>query len=233
MSTLDSIRQMPLTTRRLLAFGIVVIVGIIVFAVWIATGFGLSKKSGGVGAISEGAGSVAGLIQEQTDKFQQDRAQLEADLQKALKSSALVLPENLANLDEQPDGVLYLTNEFRARGALVRLKQVEFYPSAAVVTAEIANESDREMYFDASMGSLLQQKTATGSELSFTPIFQAGAPVKLAPNQAQEVAVVFGPVNGRLQFELVLGDFLTELNESKDDNWSAKFSIDPSKFVQE
>lgn len=236
MQTLERIRQLPLAQRRLLALAIVSFVGLIVFVTWASTGFGLSQKSGGVEAISEGAGSVAGLIQEQTEKFGEDRAQLEADLQKALKSSALVLPEGLADLEEEPDGVLFLTNEFRARGTLVRLKQIEFYPSTAVVTAEVTNESNetsQEIIFDASVGSILQQNIPGGSELSFTPLFQSGSPVKLAAEQTQEVAVVFGPINGRIPFTLVLGDFMTGLDTEKSGNWSAQFTIDPSKIVQE
>lgn len=237
MQFLERLRQLPLAQRRLFAFAIVVVVGLIAFVAWIATGFGLSQKSGGVEAISEGAGTVAGYIQQQTEKFGEDRAKLEADLQKALKSSALVAPEGLIGLEEEPDGVLYLTNEFRSRGTLVRLKQIEFYPSVAVVTADVTNESttsegQQEIFFDASIGSIMQQNIPGGSEISFTPLFQTGSPVKLAVNQTQEVTVMFGPINGRIPFTLILGDFMVEATAEKSDSWSAKFSIDPSKIVQ-
>jgi hypothetical protein len=227
----DQLRNLPLTTRRSIAGITVLVLGVITLGIWFVTDFGLSRQDG-LGSVREGAGSVADLIQDQTDKFAEDRASLQESLNTVLKSNALVAPEGLVGVDEDPDGILYLGYEYRENNTLTRVEQIEFYPSSAVVVATIANESDQAIDFDASRGSVLVQNLETGAELAYQPLFQVGSPTQLEAGQTTQVIVLFGPVNGRHPFNLVLGDFSTSPDPAESKQWAARFEIDPDKIIK-
>jgi hypothetical protein len=227
----DQLRNLPLTTRRSIAGISIVVLGLITLGVWFVTDFGLSRQDG-LGSVRDGAGSVADLIQDQTDQFALDRASLQESLNTVLKSNALVAPEGLVGVDEDPDGVLYLGYEYRENNTLTRVEQVEFYPSSAVVVASITNESDHTVNFDASRGSVLVQNLETGAELAYQPLFQVGSPIELEAGQSTQVIVLFGPVNGRHAFNLVLGDFSTGSDFAESKQWAARFEIDPDKIIK-
>lgn len=230
MKLLNTARALPLSTRRALVTIIVAIFAVAGVSIWIAFDFGVPKDQGGLGAISEGADSVAQLVQQQTDRYEQTKQELEANLEQTLKSSALVLPDSLANNEEEPDGVLFLNYQHRAQGIATNLIDVSFFPSYSVVRTEITNEGDHDVYLDAGHGSVIEQYTGL-STVAVQPIFQTGSPSTIAPQDKIEVQLVFSPLNGRQPFAVAIGDFA----DTKDTNqtWSATFEIDPSSIVSE
>jgi|GEM_PF-6829059 len=233
MGFIDRVRSLPLATRRMLVGVIVVVLAVIGLGLWLVTGFGNGSSGDNLRAISDGAGSVAELIQGQTDKYADTKAELENNLSQVLKSSALILPESLADVREEPDGVLFLQHEHRSNGTKTVLEDVTFYPSYTLVRATITNESEAAQFIEAGHGSVIEQASA-GSKLSAQPIFQAGTPTTVEPGQSIEAQIVFGPLNGRLPFTVVIGDFV--LAADTDPNaktWSARFEVDPSKIVDE
>jgi hypothetical protein len=230
--SIEYIRSLPVATRRLIAGGILIIFTLILGTIWIATGFGLSKESGGLASVSEGAEGVASLIQEQTEEYAESKAELEKNLEQTFKSSALIPPAGLVNSDEEPDGVLYLGHQHRVNGLFTTVDEIDFFPSATSVAATLVNESDQPIIFDASRGSILVQHTPSGAELSYQPLFQSGTPTELQPGDSVQANIFFGPINGRLPFSLVLGDYLTDLDPQKAKNFSARFEIDPSKIIK-
>ncbi len=233
MSLLTKLRSLPLKTRRNLALTMVIFLSGIGIIIWASTDFGLSGQKGGLGTIKEGAGDVASLIQEQSDQFQSERVALEENLNQVLKSAALIYPEGLIGENEEPTGVLYLDNEYREKGVKTVLQQVEFYKSATLAYFQVELSGDSNVFIDAAQGSVLAQTVeSTGTELTFQPLFQAGSPTELKPGDLVDILVLFGPVNGRDKFKLVLGDFTTSTDPEIADRWSAKFSIDPSKIIE-
>jgi hypothetical protein len=230
--SLEHIRSLPVGTRRIIAGSIIVVLTLITGGIWIATGFGLSQESGGLASVSEGAGGVASLIQEQTEEYAKSRAELEKNLEQTFKSSALIPPEGLIEQDEEPDGVLYLGYQHRVSGLFTTIDEIDFFPSATAVLATLVNESERPIIFDASRGSILVQQIPSGAELSYQPLFQSGTPAELQPGDSVQATIFFGPVNGRLPFSLVLGDYLTDLDPAQTEQFSARFEVDPAKIIK-
>ncbi|MFH0830698.1 MAG: hypothetical protein V1895_01405 [Parcubacteria group bacterium] len=228
---LDRIRQLPLASRRALATGIVFVVGILLVGLWVAIDFGIPNREGGIAAISDGAKSVGNLIQEQTDQYSKTKTRLEQNLDQTLKSSALVLPQSLQGVREEPDGVLFLGYEHRERGTFVKLDDVTFYPSYTLVRATLTNESGEPLFVDAGRGSVLVQQSAS-SYVSLQPLYQSGTPAEISAGQSVQAQITFGPLNGRQPFELVVGD-IADNAQFASEAWSAQFKIDPSKVVQE
>ncbi len=234
MNLIDRARSLPLATRRALVGVIVVIVAVVGLVVWFTVGFGVSEQQGGIKAISEGAGSVAQLIQSQTDKYSETKAQIQNNLDQTLKSSALVLPESLTNVREEPDGVLFLQYQHSAHGTKTMLKDVTFYPSYTLVRATITNESDSAQAIDVARGSVLEQQS-NQTKVSVQPLYQVVTPTTLDPGASIETQIIFGPLNGRLPFELVIGDYSAGASGgtgSAGETWSAQFSVDPANIVK-
>jgi len=230
---IEKIRHKPLAYRQTLAVGLIIGAAIILLIIWFATGFGLSTKGGDLETIKKGVGSVSSLIESQTDQYQKNKTELEDNLNTVLKTSALVIPPSLVDLQEEPDGVLFLNYDYRQKGSLVRVEQIEFYPSTAIVSAKVTNESSTTIHFDASLGSAIIQTLPSGSRISYQPLFQSGSPTPLEPGQESEIIILFGPVNGRQEFKLAVGDFLSDLDPDKAERWGAEYSIDPSKIIKQ
>ncbi|MFO0704961.1 MAG: hypothetical protein U0517_03310 [Candidatus Andersenbacteria bacterium] len=234
MPVLDRIRSLPLSTRRTLTGVIAIGLAAVAFGVWLSFDLSSSGSPSGLHAIGQGADSVAQLVQKQTDKYAETKKQLQDNLDQTLKSSALVLPESLSNVREEPDGVLFLQYEHRQNGTKTVLEDVTFYPSYTLVRATITNESETEQHIDTGHGSVLEQQ-AEVARLALQPIFQSGTPVTLKAGESVQAQILFGPVNGRLPFEVVIGDYaLADTDQgTADQTWAAHFSVDPSKIVEQ
>ena len=231
MKLLNTARSLPLSTRRFIVTVSVAVIAVVGFSTWIAFDFGIPGQQGGLRAISDGASSVAQLVQDQTDKYSETRAQLEANLDQTLKSSALILPESLAEIREEPDGVLFLGYQHRASGVLTTLDDVTFYPSYTLVRATITNESDTAVSVDAGRGSIIEQPNGD-STVAVQPIYQSGTPAELTPGDQVQTQIVFSPLNGRSGFTLVIGDY-TAVSAGAAEVWSSRFEVDPGEVVDQ
>lgn len=230
-SLLQKIRALPITTKKTLIVLIVGCLAVFAFIVWIVTGYGLTKESEGLDAFSQSVNGVSNLIQERTTDYQNTKAELEDSLKQTLQSQALLMPEGLKDLKEEPDGILHLGYEHRENGTHTILEQVEFYPSFCIVTATISNESEQDLYFDASRGSVIIQQLPNQSEVSYQPLYQTGAPTQLKGNQSAQIGIIFGPINGRNKFEIAIGDYSPALDSTAPNTWAARFEIDPEKII--
>ncbi len=222
------------STKRLI-FVVIAMIALAGIVVWIVSGFGISTgEDNGPSSIKAGADEIGQLIQQQTQRYQEVKQNINNRLQEQLKSQALLLPDGVIEDNEQPSSILYLNSRYQEKGIDTELKQIEFYKKATLAYFHVTLTQDHKTFLNAALGSVLSQTIGPGNlKITYQPIFQAGTPAELKTGKPLDVMVMFKPLRPDQKFELILGDFLSDQDPDVANHFAAHFSVDPRQIIKE